>query len=82
MVASGIGVALARALDGAGNTRPAMAINLLTLWGLEVPVAFALSRWLGMGVNGVWWGRSVANLANGLLFAFWFRRGRWKRKQV
>jgi putative MATE family efflux protein len=82
MVASGVGVVLARAFDGAGNTKPAMAINLLTLWGLEVPIAFALSRCLGMGVNGVWWGRSIANVANGLLFALWFRWGRWKQRDV
>jgi putative MATE family efflux protein len=82
LVASAVGVVLARGFDGAGNTVPAMAINLLTLWGLEVPVAFSLSRWLGLGVTGVWWGRAVANLANGLLFAFWFWRGRWKQRQV
>jgi putative MATE family efflux protein len=82
MIASGIGVVLARAFDGAGNTRPAMAINLVSLWGMEVPVAYSLSRWLGLGVNGVWWGRAVANLANGLLFVLWFHRGRWKEKEV
>jgi putative MATE family efflux protein len=82
MIASGVGVVLARAFDGAGNTTPAMVINLLSLWGIEVPVAYSLSRWLGLGVTGVWWGRSAANFANGLLFAFWFRRGRWKEKEV
>jgi Na+-driven multidrug efflux pump len=82
MIASGIGVVLGRAFDGAGNTRPAMVINLITLWGMEVPVAYALSRWLGLGINGVWWGRAVANTANGLLFSLWFRRGRWKLEEV
>jgi putative MATE family efflux protein len=82
MIASVVGVVLARGFDGAGNTVPAMAVNLVTLWGLEVPVAFGLSRWLGVGVVGVWWGRAVANLANGAAFALWFRRGRWKRHHV
>jgi len=82
LIASAVGVVLARGFDGAGNTVPAMAINLLSLWGMEVPIAYGLSRWLGLGVTGVWWGRAVANLANGLLFAFWFRRGRWKQKEV
>jgi putative MATE family efflux protein len=82
MVLSSVGVVLARSFDGAGNTVPAMAINLLTLWCMEVPVAFGLSRWLGLGVTGVWWGRAIANLANGLLFALWFRRGRWKEREV
>jgi len=82
MVGSAGGVVLARGFDGAGNTVPAMAINLLTLWGMELPVAFLLSRWLGLGVTGVWWGRAVANLANGLFFAMWFRRGKWKEREV
>jgi len=82
LVASAVGVVLARGFDGAGNTVPAMTINLITLWGMEVPVAYGLSHWVGLGVTGIWWGRTVANLANGLLFAFWFRRGRWKEREV
>ena len=82
MIASALGVVLARGFDGAGNTVPAMTINLITLWGMELPLAFGLSRWLGLGATGVWWGRALANLANGLLFAVWFRRGGWKRKEV
>jgi len=82
MIGSAGGVVLARGFDGAGNTVPAMAINLLTLWGMELPLAFGLSRWLGWGATGVWWGRAIANLANGLLFAVWFRRGKWKEREV
>ena len=82
MIASAGGVVLARGFDGAGNTVPAMAINLLTLWGMELPIAYGLAQWLGFGVTGVWWGRAVANLANGLLFAIWFRRGKWKEREI
>jgi putative MATE family efflux protein len=93
LILNAVGVVLARAFDGAGNTVPAMVVNLLSLWGLEVPVAYGLSRglaafplgglgWSGLGSNGVWWGRAAANAVNGLLFALWFRRGRWKKKKV
>jgi Na+-driven multidrug efflux pump len=82
MVATAIALVLARGLDGAGNTVPAMTINLLSLWCLEVPLAYGLSRWLGLGVTGVWWGRALANMANGLLFFFWFRRGKWKERKL
>jgi putative MATE family efflux protein len=77
-----VGVVLARGFDGTGDTAPAMVINLLTLWGMEMPFAYGLARWLGLGVTGVWWGRAIANAANGLLFAFWFRLGRWKRREI
>jgi Na+-driven multidrug efflux pump len=82
LVASAVGVVLARGFDGAGNTVPAMMINLVSLWLTEIPVAFGLSRWLGLGASGVWWGRAAANLTNGLLFAGWFKRGRWKEREV
>jgi putative MATE family efflux protein len=81
-VATAIGVVLASSFGGAGNTVPAMAVNLISLWGLEVALALGLSRGLGWGVTGVWWGRALANLANGLLFWLWFRQGRWKQKDV
>jgi Na+-driven multidrug efflux pump len=82
MIAGAVGVVLARGSDGAGNTVPAMTINLISLWGVEVAVAFGLSHWLGLGHTGIWWGRAIANLANGLLFVLWFRRGKWKQKDV
>jgi putative MATE family efflux protein len=81
-VASAVGVVLARSFGGAGNTVPAMAINLFSLWGVEVVLAWALSHGLGWGITGIWWGRALANLANGLLFGLWFRRGRWKQVDV
>jgi putative MATE family efflux protein len=81
-VASAVGVVLARSFDGAGNTVPAMTINLFSLWGVEVVLARALSHGLGWGVASIWWGRALANLANGLLFGLWFRRGRWKQVDV
>jgi putative MATE family efflux protein len=82
MIASAVAVVLARGFDGAGNTVPAMTINLVSLWIMELPLALGLSRWLGMGITGVWWGRAIANVANGLLFIAWFRRGKWKEREV
>ncbi len=82
LVASAAGVVLGRSFDGAGNTMPAMAINLLSLWVLEVPLAYVLSQWTPLGLSGIFWGRAIANVANGLIFALWFRRGRWKARKV
>ena len=82
IVVDGIGFVLGRSLDGAGNTRPSAVINLITLWGLLLPLAFALSGWLGFGLVGIWMGRALANVANGLLYAAWFGRGKWKEREV
>jgi putative MATE family efflux protein len=79
---SAVGVVMARSLDGAGNTMPAMMINLLTLWGIQIPLAWALSQILGWGATGLWAGIAAANVANGLIFVTWFQRGRWKQRKV
>ncbi len=76
------GIIASRGLDGAGNTVPGMAIGLLTLWGVQVPLTYLLARWNLMGADGVWLGLSIANILNGILFVYWFRRGGWKLKQV
>ncbi|MDH4209767.1 MAG: MATE family efflux transporter, partial [Anaerolineae bacterium] len=44
LIFSAMGVVLARAFDGAGNTVPAMFVNLLTLWGLEAPLSYGLAQ--------------------------------------
>jgi putative MATE family efflux protein len=82
LILVGLGVVLAGGFEGAGDTVPAMVVNLLTLWGVEAALAYGLAQWLGLGVTGIWWGRAIANVANGLLLAFWFRLGRWKQREV
>jgi putative MATE family efflux protein len=77
-----LGVVLGRGFIGAGDTVPAMTINLLTLWGVEVPFSYFLSQVLGLGTGGIWMGISTANFSNGLLFAYWFRKGHWKDREV
>ena len=77
-----VGIVLGRGFIGAGDTVPAMTINLLTLWGVEVPLSYALSQWLGLDLTGVWLALMTANLTNGLLFAYWFRKGHWKHRRV
>jgi putative MATE family efflux protein len=79
---SSLGSVMARAFNGAGDTVPAMLINLSTLWGVQIPLAWLLSQVAGWGTLGLWAGISAANVANGVIFAFWFHRGRWKHRQV
>jgi putative MATE family efflux protein len=82
LIFSGLVVAMARGLNGAGETFPPMVINLLTLWGVQIPAGYALARWAGLGTTGVWIGLGLANLSNGLVMTYWFRRGKWKHRVV
>ena len=77
---SALGIVMGRSLDGAGNTVPAMFINLFTLWVLQIPLAYLLSRF--WGTTGIWVALGVANVGNALMMALWFKRGRWKLRVV
>ncbi|MCJ7622211.1 MAG: MATE family efflux transporter, partial [Anaerolineaceae bacterium] len=82
LLISAIGIVLGRGFTGSGDTVPPMTVNFFTLWGMELPFAYGLSKWLGLGIIGIWWGRAIANAANGILFIIWFRLGNWKRRKV
>jgi putative MATE family efflux protein len=76
---SALGIILGRSMNGAGDTLPTMLITLLTLWGVQVPLAWGLARLMTPPSEGVWWSIAVANALNGLLITAWFQIGRWKR---
>jgi Na+-driven multidrug efflux pump len=67
---------------GAGDTVSPMAINLFALWLVQIPLAFALSRPLGLGADGVWLGMMVGWVAQAALMFWRYRQGRWKLVQI
>lgn len=64
------------AFRGAGNTRTAMAFSILTLWGVRVPVTYALVA-AGWGATGIWTGLVVGDAVGALAATVWFTRGTW-----
>ena len=60
----GAQVVMAAALRGAGFTSTPLWSALVSHWGVGLPLAFALSFWVGLGVHGLWWG-----LCGGLMCA-------------
>jgi Na+-driven multidrug efflux pump len=79
---SALGVVMGRSLDGAGDTLPAMWVNLITLWVVQIPVAYLLARGLDMGTSGIWLGIGCSSVLNGITLALWFLRGGWRLKKV
>ena len=77
-----LAIVLGRGLNGAGDSLFPMLFTVASLWGLQVPMAVALSRPTAFGLPGVWWAMSAATAVHGLLVAGWFLTGRWKRARV
>jgi Na+-driven multidrug efflux pump len=78
----GLQFALTGVLRAAGEMVPAMVIGLISQWVLQIPLAYFLSRHLGMGADGIWWSTPVANVVTAAIAGVWFARGTWKAKRL
>lgn len=67
-------------MRGAGDTLIPMFITLLSLWLIRIPVAWGLSRVIG--VPGIWWGVPVAWVFGGIASYIYYKTGRWKKKVI
>ena len=78
----GLQFALLGVLRAAGEMLEAMTTTLVSQWLLQIPLAFFLSKHMGMGADGLWWSMPVANLATTAIAGTLFISGRWKTKRL
>ncbi len=73
-----IEIVLEGAFSGAGNTIPPTAISIPgTL--LRLPLAYYFCFEMDLGINGMWWAITLTTIARGIVMAYWFALGRWKK---
>ncbi|OGC23702.1 hypothetical protein A2291_04030 [candidate division WOR-1 bacterium RIFOXYB2_FULL_42_35] len=77
-----LGIVLSRSLSGAGDTIVPLIITFVALWLVQIPLAFYLSRFTSLNLDGVWVAILVAYLLQGTMTAIWFQMGKWKAKKV
>lgn len=78
----GIGMVMANAFNGAGDTRTPTVINAFGFWAFQIPLAFFLSGTLALGATGAFIAIPVAETAIAAAAFIMFRKGRWKRVKV
>jgi putative MATE family efflux protein len=78
----GITQVMLGAFRGAGNTKIAMSISIVTLWVGRVGTVGLLVFGLGWGATGVWIGMAVGNIVGVLISVPWFLRGTWREKYI
>ena len=77
-----VGVIMIQAFNGAGDTSTPTWINVLCFWLLQLPLAYALARPVGLGPTGVFIAAASAESVLAVVAWIVFRRGGWKRKIV
>jgi len=78
----GIVMVLSESLNGVGDTMVPMITTLLTMWGLQVPLAYFLPKITPWGVYGVRWAIISAIVMRAIIYSTYFKAGRWKRRRV
>lgn len=76
------GMVLTQSFNGAGDPWTPTWINLFCFWLFELPFAWFSAMVLGWGPTGVFITMTVSFSSLAVVSAYFFRRGRWKLKQV
>jgi putative MATE family efflux protein len=75
----GIGMVMANAFNGAGDTWTPTWINLIGFWLFQIPLAYLLAKTFDMGPLGVFIAVPVAETGIAIAAYILFRRGKWKK---
>nr|WP_330166494.1 MATE family efflux transporter [Halobacterium sp. KA-4] len=78
----GVVQVLLGAFRGAGNTKTAMVISMVTLWIGRVLTVYLFAFVFAWGATGIWVGMAFGNITGAIVAAVWFTRGTWKRTLV
>jgi putative MATE family efflux protein len=77
-----LGMVMEQAFNGAGDTMTPTFINFVCYWLCQIPLAWVLAVSLELGPRGVFWAIMVSETLLAVIGVAFFRRGRWKKRQI
>ncbi|MCA9374376.1 MATE family efflux transporter [Candidatus Peregrinibacteria bacterium] len=69
-------------LMGSGNTKMSMILSLITLFIVQFPFAYILSKHTTLGFEGIYWAFPITNIIMAIGTVIWFSKGSWKKKNI
>jgi Na+-driven multidrug efflux pump len=78
----GIGMVMANAFNGAGDTRTPTWINFFGFWLFQIPLAYVMAKYFNWGPLGVFIAIPVAETAITVAAYLVFRKGNWKHVKL
>jgi MATE family multidrug resistance protein len=77
MLGDGVNASIGGMLRGIGRQEIGAKYNLLSYWGVGMPLAYVLAIPLGMGIFGLWTGLATCASLNGVIMFVVLRRVDW-----
>ena len=78
----GAGQIYQQSFNVAGDTVAPFFVTFMSMWVMEIPTAFALSRYTPLAEIGIPVAIALAMLVRLVLYAGYYKTGRWMRAQV
>lgn len=78
----GMGMVMANAFNGAGDTKTTTWINFIGFWLFQIPLAYVLSKHFEMGSKGIFWAIPISETFIALMSLYLFKKGGWKKVKV
>jgi putative MATE family efflux protein len=79
---NGLMMVMMNVMNAVGDTLIAFIIDLTTMWGIRVPLAYFLPGLANLGVYGVRWALVADTVSSAVIFIIYFQSGRWKKKKI
>ncbi len=69
-------------ITGSGDTFLPMVVSIVTMWLIQIPLAYFLPKVGDLGVYGIRWAIVASSVVSAIAYTVYFRMGRWKTKEV
>jgi putative MATE family efflux protein len=77
-----LGMVMMQGFNGSGDTTTPSKINIVSFWLFEIPLAWFLAIVLKMGLTGASIAIVLAETSLALIALYFFRKGKWKLREV
>ena len=78
----GLQIVVGSTLQAAGATTKSMIMTIASQWLVQIPLAFILSKFFGLGITGIWLTFPLTNFVMSIIYLIVFFRGTWSNKNI
>ena len=76
------GFAVTGLFRASGNMMVNMVLTIVSLWVLQFPLAYVLSKHTALGATGIYWSMTMSTVAITLITAGIYVHGGWRKKRL